>query len=118
MEKIKTIPPYNKDASILNATKKALEYYKKEAQQYVPTVVNFLMFNDKFENAKKTIESKSQKDRTKEEIENYNGMVKQVNKEIDTFNKVSNANVQEKNMIINSWDTTGENFINSQVPMN
>ncbi len=118
LEKIKTIPPYNKDASILNATKKALEYYKKEAQQYVPTVVNFLMFNDKFENAKKSIDSKSQKDRTKEEIDNYNGMVKQVNKEIDTFNKVSNANVQEKNMIINSWDTTGENFINSQVPMN
>ncbi len=118
LEKIKTIPPYNKDASILNATKKTLEYYKKEAQQYVPTVVNFLMFNDKFENAKKSIDSKSQKDRTKEEIDNYNGMVKQVNKEIDTFNKVSNANVQEKNMIINSWDATGENFINSQVPMN
>ena len=118
LEKIKTVAPYNKDASILNATKKALEYYKKEVQQYVPTVVNFLMFNDKFENAKKVIESKSQKDRTKEEIDNYNGMIKQVNKEIDTFNKVSNANVQEKNTIINSWDTTGENFINNHVPMN
>ena len=101
LEKIKVIKPYNNDASILNATKKTLEYYKKQAQQYCPKVVDFLMFNDKFDNAKKTLEVKSQKDRTEEEVNNYNAMVKQVNKEITDFNKVSNTNFQEKNTILN-----------------
>lgn len=116
LEKIKTIKPYNNDASILNATKKTLEYYKKQVQQYCPKVVAFLMFNEKFDNAKKTMEAKSQKDRTEEEVNNYNAMVKQVNKEITDFNKVSNTNFQEKNAILNEWETTGNNFISRHVP--
>jgi hypothetical protein len=116
LEKIKTIAPFQKDASLLNATKDALEYYKKEAEQFVPNVVSFLMFNDKFENAKNTLEDKSAKDRTKEEIDNYNVMVKQYNKEVDNFNKANNANFQEKNKNINSINTIGDNFISRHIP--
>ena len=117
LEKLKAIKPYKGDSSVIMATKKALEFYKKEAQQYVPKMVAFLMFNDKFENAKKTIEAKSAKDRTKEEIESYNVLVNQVNKEIDNYNKTNNANVQEKNNIIGNWNNAGENFISSHVPV-
>lgn len=117
LEKIKTIAPYNKDVSLITATKKVLEYYKKEAETHVPKIVSFYMFNDKFENTKKTIESKSQKDRTKEEIDNYNDMVKQVNKEIDTYNKANNLDFQDKQNAINNWNTVAENFISKHVPV-
>mgnify|MGYP003606068823 CR=1 FL=1 len=116
IEKLKTMQPYKGDSSLLLITKKALEYYKKEAEKYVPNVVSFFMFNEKFENAKKTLEAKSQKDRTKEEIENYNGMVKQINNEIQNYNKVNTANVNEKNNAISLWNQTGENFISKHVP--
>ena len=75
------------------------------------------MFNDKFENAKKTIESKSQKDRTKEEIDNYNVMVKQVNKEIENYNKANNLNFQDKQNAVNNWNVVAENFISKHVPV-
>ena len=117
LEKLKTIKPYKGDSSLISATKKALEFYKKQAQQYVPKIVAFIMFNDKFENAKKTLEAKSAKDRTKEEIDNYNTMVKQVNKEIDNYNKANNTNFQEKNNILNDWNIGGDNFISSHVPV-
>jgi hypothetical protein len=117
LEKLKGIKPYKGDSSVIMATKKALEFYKKEAQQYVPKIVSFLMFNDKFENAKKLMEAKSAKDRTKEEIDNYNTLVNQVNKEIDNYNKINNTNVQEKNNIIGGWNNAGENFISSHVPV-
>lgn len=116
LTKIKTIKPFNGDSAILNATKKALEYYKKQAQQYVPIAVNFLMFNDKFENAKKSIEAKSEKNRTKEEVNNYNTMVKQVNKEIDNFNKSNDSNFQEKQSILDNWNSVGDAFISNHVP--
>jgi hypothetical protein len=80
LEKLKTIKAFKNDNTMVIATKKALEYYKKQAQQYVPKVVDFLMFNEKFDTARKSMEAKSDKDRTKEEIDNYNGMVKQLNK--------------------------------------
>jgi len=117
LEKIKAIKAYNNDSSILNTTKKALEYYKKEGEEFAPIVTNFLMFNDKFDNARKTLEAKKQKDRTKEEVDNYNGMVKQINNEINKYNKENNSNFQEKNKIIELWNTTSDNFISKHVPV-
>lgn len=116
LEKLKTIAAYKGDSSMINATKKALEFYKKQAESYVPKVVDFYMFNDKFENAKKSMESKSKKDLIKEEIDNYNSMVKQINKEVENYNKNNNSNFQDKQNAVNSWNTTGENFISRYVP--
>jgi uncharacterized protein YlxW (UPF0749 family) len=117
LAKLKAIKPYKGDSSMINIAKKSLEYFKKEAQQYVPKIVEFIMFNDKFENARKTMEAKTANDRSKEEIDNYNAMVKQVNKEIDNYNKTNNANFQEKNNILNEWNNAGENFISGHVPV-
>jgi hypothetical protein len=117
LEKLKTIKPYKGDSSMITITKKALEYHKKEAQQYVPKIVDFIMFNEKFDNAKKTLEAKKEKDRSKEEIDNFNTMVKQVNKEIENYNKLNNANFAEKNIILTNWNNVGENFISSHVPV-
>ena len=115
--KLKGIKPYKGDASMTTITKKIVEFYKKQAQQYVPKIVSFMMFNEKFENAKKTMEAKKTDDRSKEEIENYNGLVKQLNKEIDIYNKANTANFQEKNNLLNEWNATGENFISGHVPV-
>lgn len=116
LEKLKNIKPYGTDNSMVFITKKALEFYKKQGEEFTPKVVAFMMFNEKFETAKKSLESKSDKDRTKEEIDNYNTMVKQVNKEIDTYNKINSVNFQEKNALIDQWNATGETFISSHVP--
>ncbi len=102
---------------MINITRKSLEFFKKEALQFAPKIVEFIMFNDKFENSRKTLEAKSAKDRSKEEIDSYNVMVKQVNNEINTYNKLNSANFQEKNNILNEWNVTGENFISSHVPV-
>ncbi len=114
--KIKAIQPYNNDSSLTNSTKKVLEYYKNQAEKYVPKTVDFIMFNDKFETAQKTLESKSQKERTKEEVDNYNGLVKQVNKEIANYNKLSQQNFQDKSATINNWNISGDTFISRHVP--
>lgn len=50
-------------------------------------------------------------------IDDYNNIVKQVNLEIDSYNKYNTANLQEKNNIINTMNTTSENFISSNVPL-
>jgi len=118
LEKLKTIPNYKNDNSMIMVTKMALEYYKNEAQLYVPRVIAFYMFNEKFENAKKTLEAKSESDRTKEEIDNYNALVKQFNQEIANYNKWNNSNFQEKNTVVNNWNSTGDLFISKHVPMN
>lgn len=116
LEKLKTIPNYNNDSSYVEATQKSLEYYKKQAEEYVPMIVNFNMFQEKFDKSRETLESKSQKDRTREEVDNYNAMVKQINKEVEKYNKLTNVNNQEKSTMLNSWNQTSENFISKHIP--
>jgi hypothetical protein len=116
LEKLKSLPAYKNDLSLANSTKKALEFYKKQAEKFIPNVVDFFMFNEKFDNAKKTLDAKSQKDRSKEEIENYNALVKQVNKEIEKYNKANTLNFQDKSNALNNWNTVGDNFISRHVP--
>ncbi len=116
LEKIKGIAPYKKDDSLINETKRALLFYKKVAEDFTPKVVSYLMFQDKFENAKKTMEAKNQNDRTKEEIENFNAMVKQINKEIATYNKLIASNDQEKTNVLNNWNAAGDGFISQHIP--
>lgn len=118
LEKLSKITPYNNDNSIILSTKKYLEFYKKQTQNYVPKILEYLMFSEKFNNAKSTLENKIAKDRTKEEIDNYNSMVKQMNKEIDAFNKINATNNQEKNNLSNNWNITSENFISKHIPTN
>ena len=116
LEKIKSISSYKNDTSLINETERALLFYKKTAEEFTPKVISYLMLYDKFENAKKTLESKSESERSEAEVENYNAMVKQVNKEIGVFNKLSNDNYQEKTKVLNDWNATGDEFIARHVP--
>ncbi len=114
--KVKSVPNYKNDGSLLHETERALLFYKKTAEEFVPKVVAYLMFYDRFESAKKSLESKPASERTEQEVEQYNALVKQVNKEIATFNKLSNDNYKEKTNVLNNWNAEGDEFIARHVP--
>lgn len=116
LQKITEKQPFKNDKTLLESTKKSMELYKKSATEYIPAVIDFLMFNTKFEEAKISLERKKDNERTKEEIDNYNQMVKDINKRINDFNKISSKFTQDKNNMINQWNTTGEQFISRHVP--
>lgn len=116
MEKLKQIAPFQNDASLLNATQRSLEFYKKATVEQIPAIVDFYMFNTKFEAAKQNIDKKKPADRTKEEIDNFNAMVKEVNQKINNFNKLNAKFDQEKNQIINNWNATVSQFLAKHIP--
>ena len=116
LEKLKEIKPYSNDSSLITATKKALEFYKKQGENHIQTVTNFYMFNDKFESAKKSMESKKKSDITKEEVDNYNKMVKEVNNQINNYNKENTSNFNNKSVVVTNWNTTAEKFITKHFP--
>lgn len=116
LEKIKTIKPFKNDASLINSTKKSLELYKKTTVEQIPVIIDFFMFNTKFEAAKLNIEKKKPADRTKEEVDNFNAMVKDVNVKINNFNNINSKFDQEKNQLTNSWNSTATQFVSKHVP--
>ena len=117
MEKLKTIKPYKNDMSLVLATKKVLEFTKKEALELSSTVTTFIMLNQKFKESKTIMDNKSANNRSKEEIDNFNKLVNELNKEVGNYNKTINKFNIERTNTINNWNVTGENFIARYVPI-
>lgn len=116
LQKLNQKQPYKNDKVLIETTKKSMELYQKIATEYATAVIDFFMFNTKFEEAKTSLERKKPNERTKEEVDNYNVMVKEINKKINDYNKINTKFVQEKNNMINQWNTTGDQFISRYVP--
>ncbi len=117
IEKLKTFVQYKKDLSLVNATKKALEFYKKEALEFGPKVVSFIMINQKFDESKKTIDNKPANNRSKEEIDNFNKLVAELNKEVDNYNRINTKFNTDRSTMLGNWDQTSEVFISRHVPI-
>ncbi len=115
--KLKTIKPYQKDESLINATKRALEYFKKEVKLFIPMFVNQTLLTEKFENAEKTLNAKVKEDQTKEEIDNFNKMVNQINSEVAKYNAANDKNNFDRSTAFEDWNTTADNFISNHVPV-
>jgi len=116
-EKLKTFQPYKNDLMLVNATKKVLEFNKKEALEFAPGVVAFMMLNQKIQKSKKIMDYKAANARSKPEIDNFNSLVNTLNKEIGTYNKLNTKFNTERSNAINNWNTTGTNFISKHVPI-
>lgn len=69
--------------------KKSVGILKKEVLEYGPKVISFLILNQKVTENKKIMDSKSQKDLTKIEIDAYNKLINELNKEVDVYNKLN-----------------------------
>lgn len=117
LEKLKSFVSYKNDQTLVNATKKAMEFYKKEVLEYSPKVVSFLMLNQKVEESKKTMDAKSQKDLTKVEIDAFNKLIGDLNKEVGTYNKLNAKFNSERSIAVDNWNQAGDYFINKHVPV-
>lgn len=118
IEKLKTFKPYKNDMSLVLATRKYLEVSKKEALELSPSVVSFMMLNQKFKESKKIMDNKSANNRSKEEVDNFNKLVNDVNKEVGNYNNIINKFNVERTNAVNNWNATGDNFIDKYVPAN
>ena len=114
LEKLKTTKAYKNDPMLINATKKTLEFYKKEALEFVPVATDFLMLSQKMDDTKKSMDSKSAP--SKEEVANYNKVVNEVNKGLGNYNKLNTKFFNDKNTSITSWNTASDGFVAKHVP--
>lgn len=117
LEKLKTFKPYKNDPMLVNVTKKYFEFAQKEAAEYAPKASSFLMLNQKFEENKKLFEGKSERQRTQEDVNNFNKLVEEYNKGINDYNRINNKYNTERSNYVQNWDITADNFVAKHVPV-
>lgn len=116
LAKIGPIQPFKGDASTKNTCQQLLAFYKAEASIKIPELIDFQLAKEKFEKAKKAIDSKKPNDRTKEEIDSYNKAVNDFNTKVNKSNQLHKEIYDKRSALLKAWNESVENFLNKHTP--
>lgn len=116
LEKLGPIPAFNGDNTLKTACQQMLAFYKMEASQKVPEMVNFLLKQENFEKMNKAIQAKRPSDRSQTDIDNYNNAVKEFNAAVDKVNAMHNDLNKKRSALLEQWNNASENFLDKHVP--
>lgn len=111
-----TIKSFKGDASLLNACKRSLQFYKRLAEKEIPKQTDFYLKQENFEKIKKSFEAKSERDRTKEDVKTFNASVKEVNDASKNFNIVIQNTNKDRTEAVNTWNEAERNFRDEHTP--
>lgn len=116
LAKIGPIQPFKGDGSTKSTCQQLLTFYKAEATTKIPELIDFRLAKEKFEKAKKAIDSKKPNDRTKEEIDAYNKAVNDFNAKVNKSNQVHKEIYDKRSALLKAWNESVENFLNKHTP--
>lgn len=115
MEKLKKIKGYNNDASLIAACRNMLIFYRSEANRSV-TLSDFFLKQESFEKIKKQFEGKPAAKRTKQEVDQYNNAVNDMNAASKSFNATNNELNKERSAALNDWNKTYSKYLDEYMP--
>ena len=116
INKLKTMTGYNNDATLIIACKKLLEFYKTEAEKDIPTLQDFYLKKENFEKVKTAFDAKKEKDRTQDDVNQYNDAGKSYNDAINSFNATNEKINTDRTKNMENWNKSVETFLDKQVP--
>jgi uncharacterized protein (DUF885 family) len=110
-----TMKNFSGDPSLANACKYALNQFKRMSENDVPKMTDFILKNENFEKVK-SFDSKSQRDRTQQDIDAYNKAVNEMNAAVNTFNSTGKFIGDTQSNIINTYNKADKDFADRHTP--
>lgn len=116
MVKLKEVPLYDGDKSMIEATRNLLKFYQKEAENDVDVVLEYFEANENFAKVKEAFEAIKEKKRTQDDVDTFNGAVNNVNDAVNAYNEGNEASNKERGDRIDNWNKVAEKFTTKHVP--
>ncbi|MEX1001680.1 MAG: hypothetical protein WDZ35_06155 [Crocinitomicaceae bacterium] len=116
LDKLKGIESYKGDNSVVEACKGVLEFYKDEAENQVVHLTNYFIKAENFKTIKTSFDQKKEKDRTQEDVDQFNAAVNESNAAGQKYNEVNEMLNKQKAEKIDGWNKTVHSFIDKHVP--
>ncbi|MCF8331602.1 MAG: hypothetical protein K9H84_04040 [Bacteroidales bacterium] len=91
IEDLKKMDSFQGDASLKNGAIKILRFYIKEAEGDFATMTDYFIKKDNFEKIKKSFDAKKKRNRTKQDIKQFNKAVNEYNASAKKANKILNS---------------------------
>ena len=116
VSKLATFSDYNGDNSLLQIARVALDFYKKEAEEHLPIVVEYNLKAEQFKKLKQAFSNLRAQERSREDVRNFNAQVKQMNAMANQYNRLQRHLNKNRARLIKYWNKTGDNFLKRHVP--
>ena len=110
-----TIKPYESDASLIGACRRALLFYQKAADKDVPKLTDFYVKQEDFDKLKKAFENKGSS-RTQADVDTYNKAVNDLNTSVKGFNQTNTQLNNDRAQALNDWNNTEKKFNDEHMP--
>lgn len=116
LEKLKNVLAYKMDKTLIEATNRILTFYNSEATNETVIVSDYILKAENFKKVKDALDKKSEKSRTKEDIDSYNSAVNEMNAAVNKYNASNDKTNKERGKLIDGWNSTAESFTATHVP--
>lgn len=116
LKSLDTIPSYKGDGTLEVALRNLLNFYQDEANNQIPSLLDFFLAKENFEKIKKVIDSKPKGSASKEEIDQYNAALTKYNESINLYNTKNTELNTKRSKLINEWNAAGNAFLDKQIP--
>ncbi|MBS3739682.1 MAG: hypothetical protein KGY51_11925, partial [Psychroflexus sp.] len=80
-----TLSAYDRDKSLISTTRKSFEFFQDEADEKMPILIDFLLLSEDMQKSQKAIEDTPKRKRTKKQVEDFNNLVNNYNKSVQTY---------------------------------
>lgn len=112
LKKLKETNSYNGDPNLKVTARKLLVFFQEEAEKDFPLMIDFFIKKDNFEKVQKMVESKSERNRTQQDIDQYNKAVKEFNDAVQDYNRVIELTNSRRNKYLEQWNDQTNEFFN------
>lgn len=116
LKKLYSLPNFDNDNTLKVATMNTLKFYQKEANDFVPSAIDFLLAKDNMNSLTKLMETKKKSEITQQDIDNYNKAVSDYNQKVKTNNEMNDNFNKERNLQLDTWNKTAKKFVDKHVP--
>lgn len=115
LKALDTVKPYEGDASLVAACRRALLFYQKAADKDVPKLTDFYVKQEEFDKLQKAFDAKGSS-RTKDDVNAYNKAVNDINASVKGFNQTNQQLNNDRAQTLNDWNDTEKKFTDEHMP--
>lgn len=116
LEKLKAVELYNSDKTVVEATRKLLEFYISEAQSSGSVISDYILKSENFNKVKEGFDKKSEKSRTQADVDGYNKAVNDMNAAVNAYNAANDKSNKDRAKLVDGWNTAAQSFTDKHVP--
>jgi len=114
-EKLKSAVLYSNDATMIEATKNLFDFYAREVKDS-DVALTLFMKQENFNKIKAAFDQKKEKDRTQDDVNQYNNAVNEMNAASNAYNAWNEKMNKERAKYIDAWNKTSESFTAKHIP--